>query len=274
VKTTQQTESPGGTVLNTTQMTGEAAVANMTGFDFSQTWQTQSDDYPALSWASHTSGDSDQPSLDLVTLDIVTISDTIETGYEHPATLTARNISNGIGSYEMSFQLTNEEPVAFADIIIHTESDFSEVSVGPQNNSVTVQVAGIETPNTSETIELLQTVALATADGQTEIRLTNVTVSTENGFEYPVRVKNQSVTVTSLSPVTGEDPPRDPDGDGLYEDVNGDGEIGITDVQAFFKQYDSVTVRNNSDKFDFNNNGEVNIADVQRLFYNLTRANS
>jgi glucose/arabinose dehydrogenase len=62
---------------------------------------------------------------------------------------------------------------------------------------------------------------------------------------------------------------RDPDGNGLYEDVNGDEEVDAVDVQRLFAQRDSTVVKNNTSKFDFNGNGEVNIVDVQRLFAEL-----
>jgi len=49
---TGQTTSDGGTGLNTSEMTGSAAPGNMTGFDFTNTWETVTDpdDYPILAW--------------------------------------------------------------------------------------------------------------------------------------------------------------------------------------------------------------------------------
>jgi hypothetical protein len=62
-----------------------------------------------------------------------------------------------------------------------------------------------------------------------------------------------------------EDPPTDPDGDGLYEDVNGNGEFDIVDVQAMFQYFDTAEMDGES-AFDFNGNGNVDIVDVQALF--------
>lgn len=61
-------------------------------------------------------------------------------------------------------------------------------------------------------------------------------------------------------------PPTDPDGDGLYEDLNGDGTFDITDVQAFFEHYNSPEVQNNAQYYDFNGDGSVDVIDVQALF--------
>lgn len=61
-------------------------------------------------------------------------------------------------------------------------------------------------------------------------------------------------------------PPTDPDGDGLYEDINGDGESNIVDVQALFKNQENEVIQNNPSAFDFNGDGTVNVVDVQKLF--------
>ena len=69
-------------------------------------------------------------------------------------------------------------------------------------------------------------------------------------------------------PIVGnfENPPADPDDDGLYEDVNGDGEVTIVDVQALFANFDGETIQNNSELFDFNGDGSVDVVDVQKLY--------
>jgi hypothetical protein len=58
-------------------------------------------------------------------------------------------------------------------------------------------------------------------------------------------------------------PPADPDGDGLFEDVNGDGERDVLDVQLLFTEFDGEA---DDLEFDFNTDGTVNIIDVQALF--------
>jgi PKD repeat protein len=62
-----------------------------------------------------------------------------------------------------------------------------------------------------------------------------------------------------------EESARDPDGDGLYEDVNGDGETTILDVSSFLNVHDGETVAANRAKFDYNDDGEITILDVAQL---------
>ena len=65
-----------------------------------------------------------------------------------------------------------------------------------------------------------------------------------------------------------ENPPTDKDGDGQYEDVNGDGEFTVADVQAYFQKRESDVVQNNSEYFNFDQQEPpaVSIRDVQALF--------
>lgn len=66
-----------------------------------------------------------------------------------------------------------------------------------------------------------------------------------------------------------EGPAKDTTGDGLLNDVNGDGGFDVFDVQFFFNHLPSDTAQNNPWAFDFDENGEVNIFDVQSLFSKL-----
>jgi len=49
-ETGQPMSAGNGTGLNTSEMTGSAARGNMTGFDFTSTWETVSGDYPMFAW--------------------------------------------------------------------------------------------------------------------------------------------------------------------------------------------------------------------------------
>jgi len=81
---------------------------------------------------------------------------------------------------------------------------------------------------------------------------------------------SQSVRVSDLPPV-GDAPPRDLDGDGLYRDIRGDGNLTILDVQTLFNNLGSDVVQSNSGAFNFDgaNAGEIDILDVQALFNDL-----
>jgi subtilisin family serine protease len=68
--------------------------------------------------------------------------------------------------------------------------------------------------------------------------------------------------------VIGSNRPRDLTGDGLYEDINGNGEADILDVQALYSNLDSPAVQENSEYYNFAGDDptEVSIVDVQALY--------
>ena len=74
-----------------------------------------------------------------------------------------------------------------------------------------------------------------------------------------------------LPAIAGDRPPKDLDRDGLYENVRGDGEADIFDVQALFANLDNEALQNNAALFNFQgeNPDEVTIFDVQTLFNDL-----
>ncbi|WP_276252663.1 endo-1,4-beta-xylanase [Halomontanus rarus] len=63
--------------------------------------------------------------------------------------------------------------------------------------------------------------------------------------------------------------PTDPDGDGRYEDVNGNGRTDSSDVVDLFEHLETPAVQNDVDAYDFSGDGEVTITDVVTLFEDL-----
>lgn len=97
------------------------------------------------------------------------------------------------------------------------------------------------------------------ADGWEE---TSVTMSGDT--------ETKDIELTPVVPPLGDglNPPRDRDGDGLFEDVTGDGELGIQDVQALFDNLSNPDVQENAAKFNFSgtDGSRVTVFDVQALF--------
>jgi PKD repeat protein len=65
-------------------------------------------------------------------------------------------------------------------------------------------------------------------------------------------------------------PPTDPDNDGLYEDMNGNGVKDLNDVVLFFKHITWIVANEPIAYFDFNGNGSIDLNDVVTLFKEMT----
>jgi len=66
-----------------------------------------------------------------------------------------------------------------------------------------------------------------------------------------------------------ENLPTDPDNDGLYEDINGNGRKDFDDVVAFFQYLEWVPDNEPVECFDFNGNGRIDFDDIVKLFDEL-----
>ncbi|MFA5267673.1 MAG: DUF3821 domain-containing protein [Methanoregula sp.] len=84
-------------------------------------------------------------------------------------------------------------------------------------------------------------------------------------------VDGQSITVSVGSPASvhpfpsSPQPPTDPDHDGLYEDLNGDGLITFSDIQLYFYKLDWMKANEPVPAFDFNGNGNLEFDDIVHL---------
>ena len=62
-----------------------------------------------------------------------------------------------------------------------------------------------------------------------------------------------------------ETAPQDLDGDGLYEDLNGNGRAEFSDITLFFDNLDWIAENEPVSFFDYNKNGRVDLGDLQVL---------
>jgi PKD repeat protein len=81
-------------------------------------------------------------------------------------------------------------------------------------------------------------------------------------------VPTQTVVLVSLVP-GGMLTPRDLNGEGKYEDVNGNGRKDFADVTLYFNQMTWIAANEPMRAFDYNGNGRIDFADVTWLFNQL-----
>ena len=107
-------------------------------------------------------------------------------------------------------------------------------------------------------------------DGSLSIHTTTITDNTSiSGIAVRPSNGDDDDGGDGLPPVGGDSPPTDPDGDGRYEDVNGDGEVTYADVVDLFENFDGSAVQDNPDAYDFNGNGRLDFDDITALFRSL-----
>jgi PKD repeat protein len=105
-----------------------------------------------------------------------------------------------------------------------------------------------------------------TSDGGFVISGTRIQADEPNpGFSIirlgPEKAVQQPVALPGMT-----SPPTDPDNDGLYEDLNGNGRADFADVTLFFDHMEWIAANQPVALFDFNRNGRIDFADISALF--------
>ena len=99
-----------------------------------------------------------------------------------------------------------------------------------------------------------------------QMRITNPV-----SYEWVTRLDYINVTEPqTINPLPGQvNPPTDPDQDGIFEDLNGNGRKDFSDIALFFEQLDWIMENEPAGAFDPNGNGRVDFNDIVRLFEEL-----
>jgi len=94
-----------------------------------------------------------------------------------------------------------------------------------------------------------------------------LTATSGGGSNTLTKTNYIAVTGPSLAALPGySNLPRDLNGDGLYEDMNGDGHKNMGDIVLFFNNVQWMKSNEPSALFDFNSNGRIDLGDVVVLF--------
>ena len=210
----------------------------------------------------------------------ITISDVvINTEGTGTATLILDTAPHGLSGFKIYLNIT--DPSVAEITAVTYPSGFSMSSTSP-------------VPFTSGTLKAMDLYATFVPDGSTGIPLATVTLhglspgltrlhgtvaiisanipwsedytSTTTITDGKITVNGQQIA--SSNPVAIPDyinRPTDPNTDGLYEDLNGDGLITFDDVRAYFEYYDWIQENEPASLFDFNANGKIDFGDIIRL---------
>jgi PKD repeat protein len=102
--------------------------------------------------------------------------------------------------------------------------------------------------------------------GNTSFTLGIDRLDDDNGEAINATLEIGTLEVGMTSVPGQENSPQDLDGDGLYEDLSGDGSLSFVDVELYFHQMDWIEDNLPVANFDFNGNGRIDFDDIVDLF--------
>lgn len=188
---------------------------------------------------------------------------------------------DGVSSFEMSVALDSPENATIVDAETVGEDVLSNVTIDENGQTITItqaQLDDVVTPTDSVVLATLNIEMQAV--GTVNVDIEEGTVSGVNETTYDLTRNSGSIEV--IEPPEGPDatnngqPATDTTGDGKTNDISGDGEFTIADVQELFKlvvsgEIESIEEANKY--FDFTESENVSIADVQALFEQYNEQN-
>jgi PKD repeat protein len=188
-------------------------------------------------------------------------------------------VTNGVGSLDLV--MTTDKPDRAVITEVSQEIDASlgvTEEVAADGSRATIGGSLGSTASTGEvTIATVTVEGVATGSSTIGVGVTEIGDSDGNPYSIG-EVTNATATVTAgPADVTGDgNAPSDPDGDGVYEDVNGDGEITFADLQGLYAaglaDGGNRITADNEGFFDFNGQDGLTFADLQTLYAEELRA--
>ncbi|MFB6192498.1 MAG: S8 family serine peptidase [Haloarculaceae archaeon] len=181
------------------------------------------------------------------------------------------DVDGGVGSYEL---VVETDDAATARIVAAENRIGGTERVEPAEDGASVRVGAFAgDTNDTGTVTVATVTVAGVEPGTAGLSVAVESVADEAGEGYAL------TPATDLASVAVREEPRAPevidgtpandfDGDGVYEDVNGDNDVTPGDATVLFNAVfeGNAAVRNNPEKFDANGDGEVTPGDANVLF--------
>jgi len=182
----------------------------------------------------------------------------------------ASTLPNGVSGARLSISVSNPDVATVTGVEFPDGLELTDSTISDDGSTALLRIADIEetVQGGSRDIELATLHVRASTTGTTDLSVDVAELDDDSGD--PIDTEGRSgVFVTGPPPVVGTDAPTDPDGDGIYEDVNGNGRLDYNDIVTLFQEFDSDSVRMNKSAYDVNENGRLDYDDIVDLYEEL-----
>jgi len=188
-------------------------------------------------------------------------------GQTGEATLEASALPTGFAGAEVTVSVTNPAVASITGVAFPEDLGLTESTVATDGSSATIRVADTDrnVDAGGRDIPLATLAVRGDSTGTTDLQVDVSRMDNEAGNAIGAEARS-GVLVTGPPTVTGGAAPTDPDGDGLYEDLNGNGRLDYEDIEILFSNFDADSVTMNESAYDFNENGQLDFDDVVDLY--------
>lgn len=214
----------------------------------------------------------DDPSPRSIRVDLSAAEKRIAPGESTAVTVALNRTQRGLRAYQLSLlvedggEITDVSPVdgqGLVDVNVSTDGSIAQIKAindGIEGNEtdvafLTVTVTG-SSPGTTNVSADVETLTNQRIETYSVVGVDGATIQVDGDATAGVDVTGDGRRSSDL------------DGDGRHEDVDGDGEVTVVDVQVLFTALVEAAPSRLEDPllFDYNGDGNVTIVDVQSLF--------
>ncbi len=174
----------------------------------------------------------------------------------------------GLAGYDLQIILSDPGIARITKVVLPLMG-LTEVSDLPGNrvNLQAVDTSDLVKPGSANVVLATLTVE-GLAEGVTAISTTILALDSDLGTDIPIVIQPGQLVVEKPLILQGQDGPvRDLDGDGFFEDLNGNHRLDFNDVVVLFQYLADPLVQAHWVYFDYNENGRLDFDDVVELFH-------
>jgi secreted PhoX family phosphatase len=204
-----------------------------------------------------------------VSVDVDSIA--IPSGKTGEVDVTAASIPAGIAGGKLTVSVTHPEVATITDASLPDGVGLAEgPTIDEDGASVSLRFADIDgSIEPGDVDAVLATLEITAQSGGTaDLTVTVDALDDDEGDGLDVQERS-GVVLAGPPPVRGGNAPTDPDGDGKFEDLNGNGRLDYDDVTLLFEHIEDDAVRLHVDAYDFNENGKIDYDEVTELYGEL-----
>jgi len=200
----------------------------------------------------------------------------VNTGSTGTIILTLDQAPHGLSGFKISLAVDNPSVAEITSVTYPPGFQFQDTTKVPFTTGIikAADVYATFVTNGSSSIPLATVTIRGLAPGSTTLRPTilkiNANYPMSDDYVPTTTIDAATISVSSqtAAPVAvggSGNLPADPDHDGLYEDLDGDGTVSFSDVTLFFYNMDWIANNEPLALFDYNSNGAIDFPDIIRL---------
>jgi hypothetical protein len=183
------------------------------------------------------------------------------------ADVMAKHVPDGLAGGEFQVEVADSSVVEIVSASVAEGVGLAQEPTIEDGKMASFKFADTDKNMQSEGTEFkLATITLTGMGAGATDLMTSATLDDDAGQTVDVEPRSGVAMTGPASVGTSGASPKDHDGDGLYEDVNGNGRVDYDDVVVLFNNLENSNVKSNARAFDFNENDRLDYADIVALY--------